>query len=45
LTDWLNRQHKAIFGPKPPPGPRKPAPPPWSVDALPPACREVLVTR
>jgi penicillin-insensitive murein DD-endopeptidase len=45
LTDWLNLQHKAIFGPKRPAGPRKPPPPPMAVDALPPACREVLVAR
>jgi penicillin-insensitive murein endopeptidase len=45
LTDWLNQQHKAIFGPKRPAGPRKPPPPPMSVDALPPGCREVLVAR
>lgn len=45
LTDWLSLQHKAIFGPKRPAGPRKPPPPPMSVDALPPACRDVLVAR
>ncbi|MGL5115067.1 MAG: penicillin-insensitive murein endopeptidase [Beijerinckiaceae bacterium] len=47
LNDWLNRQYKAIFGPKPPPstGPRRPPPPPMSVDALPAACRDVLVAR
>jgi penicillin-insensitive murein endopeptidase len=46
LTDWLNLQYKAIFGPKKPAtGPRKPPPPPMSVDALPPACKEVLVAR
>jgi penicillin-insensitive murein DD-endopeptidase len=46
LTDWLNQQHKAIFGPKAPStGPKRPPPPPMSVDALPPACREVLVAR
>jgi penicillin-insensitive murein DD-endopeptidase len=46
LTDWLNLQYKAIFGPKAPAtGPRRPPPPPMSVDALPPACREVLVAR
>jgi penicillin-insensitive murein DD-endopeptidase len=46
LTDWLNQQHKAIFGPKAPPsGTKRPPPPPMSVDALPPACREVLVAR
>jgi penicillin-insensitive murein DD-endopeptidase len=46
LTDWLNTQYKAIFGPKTPStGPRRPPPPPMSVDALPPACREVLVAR
>ncbi len=45
LTNWLNLQYKAFFGPKAPPGPKRPPPPPMSVDALPPACREVLVTR
>jgi penicillin-insensitive murein DD-endopeptidase len=45
LTDWLNLQYKAIFGPKRPAGPRRPPPPPMSVDALPPGCREVLVAR
>jgi penicillin-insensitive murein DD-endopeptidase len=47
LNDWLKRQYNAIFGPKPPPstGPRRPPPPPMSVDALPAACREVLVAR
>jgi penicillin-insensitive murein DD-endopeptidase len=45
LTGWLAQQHKAFFGPKPPPGPKRPPPPPMSVDALPPACREVLVAR
>jgi penicillin-insensitive murein DD-endopeptidase len=45
LTDWLNRQHKAIFGPKAPPGPKRPPPPPMSVDALPPMCKDVLVAR
>ena len=45
LTGWLNRQHKAFFGPKAPAGPRKPPPPPMSVDALPAMCRDVLVAR
>jgi penicillin-insensitive murein DD-endopeptidase len=46
LTDWLALQHKAFFGPKTPStGPKRPPPPPMSVDALPPACREVLVAR
>ena len=45
LTDWLNRQYKAIFGPKPPPGPKRPPPAPWSMDALPQACRDVVVAR
>jgi len=45
LDRWLALQRKAIFGPKPPPGPRKPPPPPMSVDALPPMCKEVLVAR
>jgi penicillin-insensitive murein endopeptidase len=43
VTNWLAQQHKAIFGPKPPPGPARPPPPPMSVDALPAACRQVLV--
>ncbi len=42
LTDWLARQQQAIFGPKAPP---RPPPPPISVDALPPLCREVLRAR
>lgn len=42
LTDWLAQQHKAIFGPK---KPAPPAPPPMTVDALPPECRKVLVAR
>jgi penicillin-insensitive murein DD-endopeptidase len=46
LTDWLNLQNKAMFAPKrPSTGPKKPPPPPMSVDALPPACKEVLVAR
>jgi penicillin-insensitive murein DD-endopeptidase len=45
LSDWLKRQNRAFFGPKPPPGPKRPPPPPWSMDALPQACREVIVAR
>jgi penicillin-insensitive murein DD-endopeptidase len=45
LDGWLKRQHNAIFGPKPPPGPKRPPPPPMPVDALPPMCKEVLVAR
>jgi penicillin-insensitive murein endopeptidase len=47
LTDWLAQQHKAIFGPKPPPrtGPPPKPKPPMSVDALPAECRQVLVAR
>ncbi|MFM9973262.1 MAG: penicillin-insensitive murein endopeptidase [Beijerinckiaceae bacterium] len=45
LTDWLKRQHNAFFGPKAPPGPKRQPPPPWSLDALPQACREVIVAR
>lgn len=45
LDRWLSMQHKAMFAPKAPAGPKKPPPPPMSVDALPPMCREVLVTR
>lgn len=46
LNDWLSKQYKAIFGPKAPStGPRRPPPPPMSVDSLPDACREVLVAR
>lgn len=47
LTGWIERQHKAIFGPKPKPRPG-PAPkpkPPMSLDALPAECRQVLVAR
>lgn len=44
LDDWLALQNKAIFAPKRPPRPGKPRPP-MSVDALPPACRDVLVAR
>lgn len=44
LDDWLALQHKAIFAPKSPAVPAKPRPP-MSVDALPPACRDVLVAR
>jgi penicillin-insensitive murein endopeptidase len=45
LSDWLATQHKSIFAPKRPQGtgPKKPPPAPMSVDALPPACRQVLV--
>jgi penicillin-insensitive murein endopeptidase len=44
LTDWLETQRKAIFAPKrQQEGPRRPPPPPMSVDALPAACRQVLV--
>jgi penicillin-insensitive murein DD-endopeptidase len=45
LSDWLTRQHNAIFNPKPPTGPKRPPPPPMSVDSLPAACRDVLVAR
>lgn len=44
LKNWLALQHKAIFGPKregPPPHPK----PPMTLDALPDACREVLIAR
>jgi penicillin-insensitive murein endopeptidase len=47
LSGWIERQHKAIFGPKPKPKPGpKPRPkPPMSVDDLPNECRQVLVAR
>jgi len=46
LSGWIERQHKAIFGPKPKPSgkPSKPKPP-MSLDALPAECRQVLVAR
>jgi penicillin-insensitive murein endopeptidase len=43
LTDWLTRQHRAIFGPKT--GPVGKPKPPLTVDALPAACRQVLEMR
>jgi penicillin-insensitive murein endopeptidase len=46
LTGWIERQHKAIFNPpKPKPGPKPKPKPPMSLDALPPECRQVLVSR
>jgi penicillin-insensitive murein DD-endopeptidase len=45
LSDWLTQQHNAIFNPKPRTGPKRPPPPPISVDAMPQGCREVLVAR
>lgn len=46
LTDWLDKQHKAMFAPKKPQlgPPRKPKAP-MSLDALPAECRQVLVAR
>ena len=43
LSNWLALQHKAIFGPKKEAA-DKPKPP-MTLDALPEACREVLVAR
>lgn len=43
LTNWVERQHKAIFNrPKPRPGPRPKPKPPMSLEALPAECRQVL---
>ncbi|MBY0611571.1 MAG: penicillin-insensitive murein endopeptidase [Beijerinckiaceae bacterium] len=44
LSDWLALQHKALFGPKKDGPPSRPKPP-MTLDALPDACREVLVAR
>lgn len=44
LKDWLALQHKAIFEPKEDRPPAKPKPP-MTLDALPQACRQVLVAR
>ncbi len=44
LTDWLEQQRKAIFGPKKKGGGGKPRPPP-GLDWLPAECRQVLVAR
>jgi penicillin-insensitive murein endopeptidase len=45
LTGWIERQHKAIFGPKPKPkpGPQPKPKPPMGLDALPDECRQVLL--
>lgn len=46
LTQWVERQYKAIFHPpKPKPGPKPKPKPPMSLDALPAECRQVLVSR
>ncbi len=46
LSGWVERQHQAIFNPpKPKPGPKPKPKPPMSLDALPPECRQVLVSR
>ena len=44
LDDWLAQQHRAIFAPKKPAPASKPKPP-MTLDALPAACRQVLVAR
>lgn len=46
LSGWVERQYQAIFHPpKPRPGPKPKPKPPMSLDALPPECRQVLVSR
>lgn len=44
VTDWLALQHRAIFGPKRPPGHHRPKPP-LTMDDLPEACRAVAAAR
>lgn len=44
LTEWLDKQYKAIFSPKKGGGGGKPKPP-MTIDALPAECRQVLVSR
>ncbi len=47
LAGWIERQRKAMFAPPKPPrtGPPPKPKPPMSLDALPPECRQVLVSR
>ncbi len=45
LTEWLDKQYKAIFSPKKGGGGGGRPKPPMTIDALPAECRQVLVSR